>query len=211
MSGKRPVARVTAKPPYRVPSMAEIAALPWNGYRVASSFAGAGGSCTGYRMARYRVVWASEFVPEAAETYRANCAPGCVVDTRDIRDVTPEDVLAQLGMAAGELDIWDGSPPCASFSMAGNREADWGKVKDYSGTRQRTDDLFFEYARLAKGVQPRVLIAENVAGLVRGTAKGKFKQVLAALTGAVPPLMMAALAQTVRETVLDPLREAGKI
>ena len=51
------------KPPYRVPSMDEVRAIPWNGLTVASTFSGAGGSCTGYRMAGYRVLWANEFVP----------------------------------------------------------------------------------------------------------------------------------------------------
>ena len=68
-----------------------------------------------------------------------------------------------------------------SFSTAGKREAGWGKVKAYSDTQQRTDDLFFEYARLLEGIRPRVFVAENVSGLVKGTAKGYFKLVLAAL------------------------------
>src|SRR5262249_35052188 len=77
-----------------------------------------------------------------------------------------------------ELDLLDGSPPCASFSTAGKREKGWGQVKPYSDTRQRTDDLFFEYARLLRGLRPRVFVAENVSGLVRGTAKGYFLQIL---------------------------------
>ena len=45
-----------AKPPYRVPSMAEVAAVSWNGFTVASTFSGCGGSCLGYRMAGFKVV-----------------------------------------------------------------------------------------------------------------------------------------------------------
>ncbi|HLS55762.1 MAG TPA: DNA cytosine methyltransferase [Zeimonas sp.] len=165
------------KPSYRVPSMAEIAEIPWNGYRVVSTFSGAGGSCLGFRMAGYRVVWASEFVPAAQETYRAN-HPDTILDTRDIRQVTAEDILSATGLAVGELDVFEGSPPCASFSTAGKREAGWGKVKAYSDTKQRVDDLFFEYARLLRDLQPRVFVAENVSGLVKGTAKGYFKEIL---------------------------------
>ncbi len=84
-------------------------------------------------------------------------------------------------MKAGELDLFDGSPPCASFSTAGKREAGWGKVKDYSDTKQRTDDLFLEYVRLLRGLQPKVFVAENVSGLVKGVAKGYFLEILAAL------------------------------
>lgn len=100
------------KPPYRVPSMREIAALPWNGLTVASTFAGAGGSSLGYRMAGYRVAWANEFVPIAQESYRANMRAGTILDGRDIKAVTAKEILRAIGMKAGELDVFDGSPPC---------------------------------------------------------------------------------------------------
>lgn len=166
---------------YRVPGMGEIAALPWNGLRVASLFAGGGGSSTGYRMAGYRVVFASEFIDAAADTYAANAAPHTVVDRRDVRELSGVDLLSAAGLSVGELDVLDGSPPCASFSTAGARETGWGKVKSYSDSAQRTDDLFFEFARLIGEVQPRVFVAENVSGLVKGTAKGYFIEILQAL------------------------------
>lgn len=170
----------TEKPPYRVPSMAEIAAVPWNGFTVISTFSGCGGSCLGYRMAGFRVVWASEFIPAAAEVYRAN-HPDTILDTRDIRTVQPSEILAAAGLKPGELDLMDGSPPCASFSTAGKREKGWGKSKAYSDTTQRTDDLFFEYIRLLDGLKPKVFVAENVSGLVKGVAKGYFLEILAKL------------------------------
>lgn len=95
--------------------------------------------------------------------------------------MTAEDILDQIGMKPGELDLFDGSPPCASFSTAGSREKGWGRVKKYSDKAQRSDDLFFEYARLIEGLQPKAFVAENVSGLIKGTAKGYFKQILARL------------------------------
>ena len=62
-------------------------------------------------------------------------------------------------------------PPCASFSAVGKREKGWGVEKKYSDTTQRTDDLFYEYARLVKEIQPKVFVAENVKGLTIGSAK----------------------------------------
>lgn len=171
------------KPPYRVPSMAEIAAIPHNGYNAVSTFSGCGGSSLGYKMAGFKVLWANEFIPAAQETYRAN-HPDTILDTRDIRSITAQDILDAIQMQPGELDVFDGSPPCASFSTAGKREAGWGKVKAYSDTKQRVDDLFFEYVRLIEGVRPKVFVAENVSGLVKGTAKGYFLEILAALKGA---------------------------
>lgn len=174
-----------AKPPYRVPSMAEVAAVEPCGLAVASAFAGGGGSSLGYRMAGYRVVWACEFVPAAAETYRANMAPGTVLEARDVREVKAEEVLAALGMAEGELDVLDGSPPCDPFSTSGRQARGWGKAKNYAGGAvvQRTDDLFPEYVRLVDGLRPRVFVAENVAGLARGVSKGYLIRVVAGLRG----------------------------
>jgi len=168
------------KPPYRVPSMAEVAAIPWNGLNAVSTFSGCGGSCLGYRMAGYRVLWANEFIPAAAETYRVN-HPETILDTQDIRKVQPGDILDAIGMKAGELDLLDGSPPCASFSTAGRREKHWGKATKYSDTVQRVDDLFFEYVRLLSGLRPKVFVAENVSGLVKGVAKGYFLEILGKL------------------------------
>jgi DNA (cytosine-5)-methyltransferase 1 len=160
------------KPPYRVPSMAEIRAVPSNGLTVASTFSGCGGSCLGFEMAGYRIAWASEFVPAAAETYRAN-HPDVPLSTRDIRETSPDEIPA--------VDVLEGSPPCASFSTAGRRSEGWNSVRSYSDVEQRVDDLFFEFIRILKGLQPRAFVAENVPGLTRGVAKGLYKQINAGL------------------------------
>ena len=162
--------------------MSEIRALPWNGFKVASTFSGAGGSCTGYRMAGFRVVWANEFVPAAQASYKANCAEDSILDGRDIKLVLPAEILAATGLAVGELDLFDGSPPCQAFSTAGKREKGWGKEKKYEhGATQKNETLFDEYIRLLRGLKPKVFVAENVSGLVKGTAKGYFLEILAAM------------------------------
>jgi len=170
----------TEKPAYRVPTMDEVRAVPWNGRVVASTFSGAGGSCLGYRMAGYRVGWANEFTEQSGRIYRLNHSTH--LDQRDIREVKPEEVLEVLELDRGELDVLDGSPPCDSFSSIGSREKGWGKQKDYAkGIKQRTDDLFFEYARLLEGLQPKAFVAENVKGMVEGKARGYFLEILRAL------------------------------
>lgn len=169
------------KPPYRVPLLSEIRKIPHNGLNVVSTFGGAGGSSTGYRMAGYRVLAAVEFVPKAQESYAANMAEYTHLFRRDVRDVEAEEILEAIGLAKGELDVFDGSPPCEPFSSAGQRDKKWNQVVEYSGQRQRTDDLFFEYARLVDGLRPKVFVAENVEGLVKGRAKGYFIWILAKL------------------------------
>lgn len=169
------------KPAYHVPTLKEIGQLKPNGFKVISTFSGGGGSTLGYRMAGFKVVWASEFIEAAREVYRLN-NPDTPVDPRDIREVAPEDILEATGLGVGELDLLDGSPPCSSFSLAGKRQKGWGQAKAYSdGAKQVTDDLFFEFARLLKGLQPKTFVAENVAGLVRGAAQGYFKLIFSAL------------------------------
>lgn len=138
-----------------------------------SFFSGCGGSSLGYNLAGVKILYANEFIPKAYETYKLNF-PDTYMDTRDIRTINPEEILDIIKVKKGELDFLDGSPPCASFSTAGKREKNWGKVKAYSGTKQRTDDLFFEYIRMVKYIEPKIFIAENVSGLITGKAKGYF-------------------------------------
>ena len=164
------------KPPYTVPTMAEIERIPWNGYNVVSTFSGGGGSCLGYRMAGFRVLWANEFVEEAQKTYRAN-HPGVILNTKDIRTVTPEEILQEIEMKPGDVDLFDGSPPCCAFSTAGRKEKGWNQERAYSdGKSQQIENLFLEYIRILKGLQPKTFVAENVSGLVKGTAVGFFKE-----------------------------------
>jgi DNA (cytosine-5)-methyltransferase 1 len=145
-----------------------------------STFSGAGGSCVGYEQAGYDVVWANEFIPAAAATYTAN-HPTTILDTRDIRSITPGHILKTTMLKRGEIDLLDGSPPCAAFSTGGARSANWGKTVRYSDTKQRTDDLFDEFVRILDGLQPKTFVAENVPGLARGPAAGYFKHIHAAL------------------------------
>lgn len=170
------------KPIYRVPLVAEIRQIPANGFKVASTFAGCGGSSLGYRMAGFKIAWANEFVPIAGESYRANMAEGTIFNPTDVRKVTAEQILEQCGLDQGELDIFDGSPPCQAFSTSGQREKGWGKTRTYEhGAAQKNEDLFFEYIRLLEGLQPKVFVAENVSGLIKGSAKGFFLEILAGL------------------------------
>jgi DNA (cytosine-5)-methyltransferase 1 len=164
--------------------MDEIRRIPWNGLKVVSTFSGCGGSSTGYKMAGCRVLGASEFIPVAAETYRAN-HPDTYLDTNDIRTLQADKFMDAMNLQPGTLDILDGSPPCSSYSTAGKTSEGWGKAKLYSGSvKQRTDDLFDEFLRLLAAIQPRAFVVENVAGLVRGVSRGVFSEVISAMRAA---------------------------
>lgn len=139
-----------------------------------SCFAGGGGSSTGYRLAGADILLINEFVEAAVETYTANF-PDTKVLVDDIKKYTSDDFLNMAGIAKGELDILDGSPPCSAFSVAGKREKGWGKEKSYSDGKMQVaiEDLFYEFIRIAEGIQPKVIVAENVKGITFGEARGK--------------------------------------
>lgn len=157
--------------------MKEIANIPKNNYNVVSLFSGCGGSSLGYELAGFNVRLAVEFIPKAAEVYRLN-HPNTIMLEKDIRDTSGKEILDKINLNVGELDILDGSPPCSDFSINGKREEGWGKVKNYSSTKQRVDDLFFEYARLVKEIRPKVIVAENTKGITLGKAQGVLYQVI---------------------------------
>ena len=78
-----------------------------------------------------------------------------------------------------KLDILDASFPCSTFSIAGDREKAWGKEKVFrEGQKaQRLDDLAFYSIALAKELQPKVVVFENVQGLLQGEAIGYVKEI----------------------------------
>ena len=148
-------------------------------FTVISTFAGGGGSSTGYRLAGAKILAVNEFVESAQETYKSNY-PDTPILPDDIKKLTGEDLLRTAGISKGELDILDGSPPCSAFSVAGKREKGWDKTKKYSDGKQveNIEDLFFEYIRIANDVQPKVIIGENVAGILMGEAIKKYNEII---------------------------------
>ena len=156
-------------------------------FQVISTFAGGGGSSTGYRLAGADILAINEFVEEARITYKENY-PNTPIIPDDIKELSGKDFLELTGLKKGELDILDGSPPCSAFSVAGKlshssdgKHSDgWGQTKSYSDGKivENIEDLFFEFLRVAEEISPKVIIAENVKGLTIGEAKEYYNRIL---------------------------------
>jgi len=134
-------------------------------YTVISLFAGCGGSSLGYKMAGYKELLAVEWDKNAVETLKLNFK-GLNIFHGDIKDLTVDECLKITGLKKGELDILDGSPPCQGFSTAGKRQVNDAR-----------NDLFKEYVRLIKGLNPKVFVMENVSGMIKGKMKGRYIEI----------------------------------
>lgn len=130
----------------------------------------------GYKLAGCDVLGGVEIDPEMMALYRKNHSPrfSYLESIREFNERTefPPELM--------DLDILDGSPPCSSFSMAGNREDDWGKEKHFNegAKKQVLDDLFFDFIRTAAILRPKVVVAENVKGLIQGSAQAYARKIM---------------------------------
>lgn len=136
--------------------------------KVFSCFACGGGSTMGYKLAGFDVIGCNEIDPRMNKVYVANHHPRFNflegIQTFKLRKDLPAELY--------NLDLLDGSPPCSSFSICGAREEGWGKKKKFreGQAEQVLDTLFFDFIELAKELQPKIVIAENVKGLILGEA-----------------------------------------
>lgn len=138
----------------------------------------------GYKLAGFEMLGGVDIDPEMMRVYRANHKPkhSYLMGVQEFKNIPDADLPPDLF----SLDILDGSPPCSSFSMAGSREKKWGGEHHFreGQAAQHLDDLFFDFIAVAAKLKPKVVIAENVKGLIQGNAKGYAKQIFAGFSAA---------------------------
>jgi DNA (cytosine-5)-methyltransferase 1 len=98
-----------------------------------------------------------------------------LMDIRKFNEIPNDELPPELF----DLDILDGSPPCTTFSMAGDREDSWGKKKKFrEGQAEQTlDDLSFVFIETVAKLKPKVMVMENVEGLIKGEAWGYVQKI----------------------------------
>lgn len=126
----------------------EMQTKPLRRFNSIELFAGAGGLALGLEQAGFSHVLLNEFNHDACESLKYN-RPNWNVLEKDIHDVSFKDYY-------GKVDLLSGGFPCQAFSYAGKQ----GGFSDTRGT------LFFELARAVSEVKPRVMLCENVRGLI---------------------------------------------
>lgn len=156
--------------------------INFHGCKVFGTFVCGGGSSMGYKLAGFEHLGGVEIDPKVGDVYKINHKPKHFY----LEDIRQFNERQDLPKELYELDLLDGSPPCSSFSMAGNRDKDWGKKKVFKEgqTKQVLDDLVFEYIKTIDKLKPKVALLENVKGLIQGNAKAYTKKIFQQFTKA---------------------------
>jgi len=113
--------------------------------KLISLFSGCGGLDLGFIKAGFEVVWANDFDPDAQAIHKLNIGK---IDSRDILTVPENDIPCG--------DILTAGFPCQPFSNAGSRKG----VYDSRGM------LYKECLRIIRSKMPKVIVFENVKGLL---------------------------------------------
>ncbi len=125
-----------------------------------SLFSGAGGMDIGVQQAGFDVLACIEIDPYCCETLRAAALRerrNTRVIENDIRLIDPLQLMQDLALLPGELDLLCGGSPCQSFSQIGKRAF----LDDERGM------LVFEFVRFAEVFRPKVIMVEQVKGFLK--------------------------------------------
>lgn len=131
---------------------------------VVDLFCGAGGLSKGFMDAGYEVVLGIDHDDNALKTFEANHgnAKALKVDLFDLNNVNK--IVEEFNKTHQTLDVLVGGPPCQGFSMAGKRQVD-----------DKRNTLYLAMVELAKKMKPRVVLIENVPGIL-SMNEGKVKE-----------------------------------
>jgi DNA (cytosine-5)-methyltransferase 1 len=133
--------------------------MPSNKMIAIDLFCGAGGLTVGLKKAGFKVIAGVEFNSVAASSYRMNHRRVKLYE-RDIIGLCPLDVMSELGIEPGELDLLAGCPPCQGFSSHRTRNK-------ASSVVDERNDLVFEYMKFVRLMKPKTVMMENVPGLAK--------------------------------------------
>jgi DNA (cytosine-5)-methyltransferase 1 len=171
-------------------------------FTTVSTFSGAMGLDIGLEQTgRFRTLACIEHDPMCCETIRANRDAGRTADPElriyegDIVDINPYQVMDELGIESGALDLLVGGPPCQTFSTAGRR----GTVQDVRGM------LLWQFLRYVEAFRPKFWLMENVRGLISAAVRHRRLKERPERGG--PPLEPDERPGSVVQTFLSDLRE----
>lgn len=117
-------------------------------------FCGVGGLSQGFGEAGFKILFANDYEEYSSKTYKHN-HPETAFIRGDIHKITSREILDIVGYGKGEINMVVGGPPCQGFSIAGKRNEN-----------DRRNELFREFVRVVRGIEPDLFLMENVTGLL---------------------------------------------
>lgn len=127
-------------------------------YTVFETFVGAGGSHLGFKNNGFKSVFVNDVDQNCIDTLLYNnpeIAESAVVKVQDMTTLDPSQLLKEMNMKVGELDVMFGGIVCKGFSLAGERSP--------SDPRNK----FYQYQlNLVDVIRPKISVIENVPGIV---------------------------------------------
>lgn len=129
----------------------------------ADLFSGGGGLSLGLERAGYKVVLAADKDAEAVETHRHHF--GGLALSWDLGDTGHVAKIAEL-VAAAEVELLAGGPPCQPFSKAGRSKI---RHRVRHGLRDPIDerkDLWRSFLEVVRIARPPAVVMENVPDMV---------------------------------------------
>ncbi|WP_107331561.1 DNA cytosine methyltransferase [Metapseudomonas otitidis] len=133
-------------------------------------FCGAGGLTTGLKKSGFKVLAGFELDETAAETYKLNHGSSRIF-VSDLSTLDPAQVMDELNLKKGELDLLAGCPPCQGFSSHKTRNKS-------SSVEDERNNLIFSVLEFIRTMEPKTVMIENVPGLAKDDRISRFKSEL---------------------------------
>ena len=151
-------------------------------YTVADLFSGAGGMTVGFRSAGFEPIFGVEIDGDACATYRRNF-PRAYHYEGLIQNLTDAQVTdALLGR---QVHVLCAGFPCQGFSVAGFRRPE-----------DERNQLFHQFVRFAKLLNPWFVVGENVPGVVTLDEGRFFRDIIEQFSGVGYPGMSAQILES---------------
>ena len=142
-----------------------------------SLFTGAGGLDLGLESVGFATLYATDIDHHSCRTLEAGKQKAATlglpflqhanIHCADVSDLDPEDIMREIGVSAGEIDLLAGGPPCQAFSVFGRRR----------GRQDPRGMLVYDYLRVLRSLQPKAFVFENVYGILTVEAGAVFADV----------------------------------
>ena len=126
-----------------------------------SFFTGAGGLLLGFTRAGFNIISSYDLKSHIAENLQNNF-PKIPHHKKDVEHLSIEEVLEDIG--GRRIDVVFGGPPCQGFSIFGKRR--FVNTKGHKPEDDERNELALHYVDLAIGLDPKIILLENVKGLL---------------------------------------------